>query len=720
MHVAVNHRRDCGIRQEQKSIQNTLHIKEIKRRPQQLQKPDSGLSLASALERPCQYSPKDSKPKRRRAKQKPYITTKAEIQKHKCSDIDHNNESMSCHEPKTILAMKEERECRSRSLSTSSSTPRVSTCIEPREFPHLDATDDSARTNEQPNERGKSCISHQTSELKLEDSPLPCSTNSISGTDASKPIRYSREVITHQEPCVNVGIYNISPSVPTSPNTRQIQSHEHSRRYSDPNHVYQKVPSLKLDVPTVAGQPVDESTLCNTLGLSSPLGPDKAPSRHTVMENLPTATDVSNAHEYDEPSHRHVPDTSSAFELSILYGQWQRISQMRSGVISFRYKLGTMRRKLRALGEEKSLADDAYFKQVKMRELHMPFPQSWWPQKTLEELLGDCQKVRDEYSSLEDEYNHFENDLDSQEYGLSRQEEYFYSQLLDPSRFFPASIEAGNVAVLQEPEKYETQVFHPLVEEYLTNLGHLDNFRELYDDILEEKLDLEDRLASRKRFDMSLMPEDQEWLDGSQSQLDDLVSKIKAAEIKEKELREPCLSMGLIDENGDPIEPPKRPQIGPSLSTAPKTLENPREYVQPPLTLPPDPNNWESIIEILDSDDNKLARNERFDCWALEKLQFSLHETTIYANCFDNYDDLTDISKLKKEVCQEDFIDSWFADGFTNDAPKTTCFTATHSTSQHIPHTNSSCSKVCPSDLLFSKSSSHSVPEHLDSAEGEP
>ncbi|APA05265.1 hypothetical protein sscle_01g000350 [Sclerotinia sclerotiorum 1980 UF-70] len=705
--------RQFGIRQEEKSShdQNTLQVKEFKVHYRKSQKPEPLISATPAFQRRWKYSQPPHILRARRKRQKPFITTEAEIKRRSCSDSDQDGESRGLYGPSILFAMKKERN--RGSLPSSSSTPRVQSCAELQESQHSEATDNLVCTNQSLS--GLRNNNFKIFEFKSPDPKIPPVTmHDIAGTDDSRPIRQFSKIATHHGPFVPASAHIRSQSVPKSTASKsQVRFYENARRFSDPSHVYGKVLSLGSETSTVSSQPVNQSSSSDKL---FPEEPHNYAGSADEMSHLSVRTDLPTADKHVEPSPRHIEDNSSMFEFSILYNQWTQISQMRNQVQALRFKLQIKRRELRILQRERSLAEDAYFKQVQMRELNMPFPRAWWSEKSIAELLNDSQKARNEYGSMEDEYIQIENDLDSQEWELSQQENYFYSQLQDPSRFFRRPIEFEYAAKSQEePEHFEP---HPLVDSYLLKLGGLENLRESFDEILDEKLDLEEQLAVRKRFNMTLMPEDQQWLDSSQSQLDDLASKIQVAETEERELRQQCFSLGLIDENGEPIEPSKHGQHSLSTDTDPETLENPRESVQILSLLPPGPSDMEIGIKALDFDHNYSSRNERFDRWSLEKLQVSLLEINIYANCFENFDDLTDLSKLKERVHDDDFVTAWFSDGFTDSAPRSKGFTSIHSTPQHIPRADLS-SKVSPSDFVFSKGSPHSESDHSDTAEGE-
>lgn len=676
-------KRSCGIRQERINIQNTLQVKEITRNPRRPQKPNKLLSFALASCTSCTNSSMAHKSKVRRKKQKLYITTKATTRQD-CRDTVHDQELMRCREAKVTVTVGQEKD--RGSISNSSSTPRVLVYNEPRENHCLVSKDGNASTNHHLNDIENEHIPHRTSGARNEDPPLPDILHEFDSTDGCGPIRKHHEIMKHPGQAIGDSFYNRSPSVPTLPSSRtRLQLHENGGQHSDPNHVHFKVLSTKSEPSTIYRQKIEEAAACVDLSLHES---NKTPGRYAEMNRSMTRVDAPKAQEHLQLSPpRHVQDASSLFDASILYGQWQNISRMRSHIASLRFSLQHKRHSLRVLQNEKSLADEAYFKRVKMTEFKMPFPSEWWSEKTTEELLCDCQEAREKYGSLEDEYNYLERDLDLQEYELSRHEEHFYSQLRDPSRYFTASTDRMRYPEWMERsedlEPQKPQELHPLVDAYFSKLGKLDNFRELYDDILDEKLSLEEKVELRKRFDMEpLTVENQEWLDSSQAQLDDLVSKIQIAEEEEKELHQKCFSLGLIDEAGEPVESSKQEQSSPSLDLTLKPLNIPNQYPQFPPLLPSEPSDLESVIKTLDSVDNRLTRNERFDRWSLEKLQISLHEVNIYKHCFKVYDESQDLSKLKEKFCEEDFTTAWFEDGFTDRDTKSTLLTVTNSTSQ--------------------------------------
>ena len=72
-----------------------------------------------------------------------------------------------------------------------------------------------------------------------------------------------------------------------------------------------------------------------------------------------------------------------------------------------------MRRALREKQHERLTADDKYFQYARMRGLSITLENQdiSKPQKSLTEVLEDCQKARDECGPLEDDCNLLEDQL---------------------------------------------------------------------------------------------------------------------------------------------------------------------------------------------------------------------------------------------------------------------------------------------------------------------
>lgn len=689
-----------GIRQEQKILQNREQVKEIKRSTRRTRKLNSLVSMVPYPDRTCQHSPKALKIKRGRRTKKPYITTNTVIQEQPYGSPVFIDCSETLDVPTTPLMMREERDCES--LPSSSSTPRGHNCAEPRGIKYSESVKYPTHTNPSLNGSENVFTPHQILEPKLGLSSIPFIGHNIKKKNDCQTMGYHQEIAPQQAPILSANVYSFSHSTPELSQCRSKV--ENYRRQSDPNRMCWRGSTLDFSLSSDSEKPSKERRCCDSLILSEAI---ESPSERATIDTFSAPANASETYEYFQSSLRHDQHDSSTSELILVQHQWQCISRMRSDISALRQTLQILRVKLRALRDEKSLADDAYFKEVKMRELDMPFPRSWWPEKTLTELLCDSQKARDKYGPLEDEYDHLEQELTSKEYQLSRQEEQFYYSLRDPLRLSHSCIEPGKDGGLsEEPQHLEPRQSHPLVGAYLSKLGDLDILFEYYDDILEEKLSLEEHLATRKRFNMNLMPEDQQWLDSSQAQLDDLTSKIQIAKMEEKDLRQQCFSLDLVDEHGNPKVPSMQEQPDEISGRTSKVVDNIQGHIQKPLDLSSKQTDPITTLIALDSEHTRLARNERFDRWSLEKLQSSLVEIDVYANCSQDFCEVRDLKHLQDHFGKKDFVNTWYTDGFTKNAPRSTGITSYHSSAQSISPADLNYSKPPSSDVVFSQSSS--------------
>lgn len=370
-------------------------------------------------------------------------------------------------------------------------------------------------------------------------------------------------------------------------------------------------------------------------------------------------SDHAKSHDDVQNQILHAKDVPQA-DLSSFHDAWRQISLSRNYIATLRENARILRSRLRELDDQKSLADDAYFKHVQIREFCTKVARQPLVNHTLKELLRNCRNIRDEFGPLEDEYTQLENELSSQEYQLTYKEEEFYRRWTNNFTTMPSHMDAPTCLVTSHDTQNFSQQFHPLAEAYLSQLGNLDSLREQYDDILDERSKLQGELTSRQRVGLKLMAEDQSWLDSSQDLLDELGMEISATEVEESELRQKCLSLGLVDENGDPIE------TRASESLEPQATEAEAEYVQPLNTLPPIPTKMTVSSKVVGCDAS-FDLNERFDRWMLDRLRGSLFEVGVYACCFPKSHPRNPF-QLESDIHTQNFEIGWFNDGFTKSA----------------------------------------------------
>jgi len=208
----------------------------------------------------------------------------------------------------------------------------------------------------------------------------------------------------------------------------------------------------------------------------------------------------------------------------------------------------------------KSTADDVLFRRIAKQQLgyfHNGDHES--SEKTMAELMQDCQNARNVYGPAEDDLNTLEDQLSEKEFSLTRLEESIYSR----GRNMPnTSFKAPAIPALQnisaptsdDQEMGSDNNDHPLLSEFLSIWGDLDIVKERRSDFEDRKESLEMEKDSRARFNLLLDPEDQEWLDNSQSILQGLDQEIAKLEQEFARLKQECLLQGLVDEDGEPTD----------------------------------------------------------------------------------------------------------------------------------------------------------------------
>lgn len=240
--------------------------------------------------------------------------------------------------------------------------------------------------------------------------------------------------------------------------------------------------------------------------------------------------------------------------------EWDRIQKLRNENWSLRSQIREMRNKLRQLQHEKSKADDILFRRLTAHGLG--FGQGSLPhgQKNLRELMHDCQEVRDSYGPLEDDCNDLEDKLSGQEFELDRLEEAFYKphpdeeSIMSERPLTPVGVDDGPPYPGSVGEEEEESEYHPLVARYLSKLGDLDLLQERLEDLLDEKRILEQERERRRHLGMTLLYEDQQWLENIHGAEDGLYEKIRILKTDLEVMKQDCLSQGLVDEDGEPVD----------------------------------------------------------------------------------------------------------------------------------------------------------------------
>ena len=240
----------------------------------------------------------------------------------------------------------------------------------------------------------------------------------------------------------------------------------------------------------------------------------------------------------------------------LLNEECARHQKFQLGVWSLRSRIQNLRVNLREKQRVMSTANDKYFKYISGME-HGTLAEAEKKSKAmavLQELLHDCQIARDEYGPLEDDCNMLEDQLGNEEFHLQSLEKHLHSRRIVDREARPFSSTSSRSAISDIDQR-----FHPLVSDYLSSVGAFNILRERLEDQAEEKFYLEQEIVRKARVDLRSSEDSQKLLEDSKKWLDEFPSnqallrnEVETAQRECDEMKQRCLSMGLVDNNGDP------------------------------------------------------------------------------------------------------------------------------------------------------------------------
>lgn len=238
--------------------------------------------------------------------------------------------------------------------------------------------------------------------------------------------------------------------------------------------------------------------------------------------------------------------------------RWQKVKQLRIDIWSLRSHMHELRQTLREKHNARSVTQNALLQYIRDHSYNISHDAKtlYKVQNIMASLLKDCEDAAQEYGPIEDETAELENKLGRQEFRLQRLEDDFYQSQMGHS---PASRPSANSGKghLTSSSSYSdagsiTQLqFHPLVDQYLSDVGKVEMLRERLDSHIEEKEILEETKETKGKARLKLAKDDQEWLDNFSIARDVINSELEDAEKAAERTRQACLAQGLIDEDGD-------------------------------------------------------------------------------------------------------------------------------------------------------------------------
>jgi len=439
-----------------------------------------------------------------------------------------------------------------------------------------------------------------------------------------------------------------SPKLKVSQTTTGINT-EHKTRMEQPNEPGGIVPK---GVPSIsAGPVVSQQQPVKPMPTHPPgPGPGEYVSRHAPQK---PNRNVSS----------YTGERRPSFER-----EWAKVRRLRPEVWSLRSRIQEMRRVLRDRQLALAIANDSYFKYVEERGhgINFGLPKASPEQNTFQALIDACQLARNNYGPLEDDCILLENRLSAKEFELHNLETVLYEWNLDEQQFFQlgdAKSPCPSPISSSHSGSEGGQLEHPLVSEYLSKVGDVEILRERLDWHVDEKYTLEEERERRDRVGMALAEDDQKWLDNYSVAENALIEEFEQAEKEAVQLKQKCLALGLVDDDGEPTNLEHREQRVFAEDFDADVGSVASEYVRFPRLIP-QPNAKRNSRNrfppsVMDTLDNSHSSALRVDWWILDQLQMSPLEVGLLARTFESgYGPISDDG-----TWQEDVLAYWYKDG---------------------------------------------------------
>ncbi|KAH8805550.1 hypothetical protein F5884DRAFT_450410 [Xylogone sp. PMI_703] len=341
----------------------------------------------------------------------------------------------------------------------------------------------------------------------------------------------------------------------------------------------------------------------------------------------------------------------------------ERVLKLHMGILGLRSYIMEKRRVLREKQLARSIADDRLIQYIRQRELGaQQTSKSEITKSDIDQLLKDCEQIRNEYGPLEDELNSLEDDLGRQEFQfleLLKRSPMWKQYTSDSFERDGAPRTAMYAASESSDNSYMEDLVrkpHPLVSKYHSKLGDLDILYERLEENREERDGLEKERETKKRVGLALNPEDQDFLDGFPALETLLLEKITKAKERVDQVREKCLTHGLIDEYGEETDfaTQELKSFDEESTLSPVTEQS--EFVKFPILLP-DPNRQVHLGDTTLEAKEKAESSERLvDSWLLHQLRSSPLAVNLLATTYKSE------GRKIKENWETDVLDFWFLD----------------------------------------------------------
>jgi hypothetical protein len=329
-----------------------------------------------------------------------------------------------------------------------------------------------------------------------------------------------------------------------------------------------------------------------------------------------------------------------------------------------------MKQRLKQMQYLKSDADNQYFSAVSthlsyLREHHFGMTHInkdiSKDEITLQQLFDSCTSARGDYGPLEDDCIMAENDLGIREYELQSLEMKLYERL-DHQAYEVNAHGVGSRPFSSESSYSEADSeiseasddYDPLVAEYLSKLGDVHILHERLEAHMEEWELLEENKDMKRRVNLDLPEDDLEWLEMAPQVEIGLLDEIEAAEDEVEKLKMKCISLNLINQDGEVLDFEARERLAFSSELDAKSEIS--EYRKFPTLIPHHPSKKTQIF------DSTLKQNEKsYDPvgpWLLQITRMSPLAISLLATIFEQQSG----RKAEGKGWQIAVLKFWFSD----------------------------------------------------------
>lgn len=328
-------------------------------------------------------------------------------------------------------------------------------------------------------------------------------------------------------------------------------------------------------------------------------------SPHSSSRSMSLESTITVYQESDDQLHYPQPETPPTDSVAvnrretrpgISEGGLGRLLKLRRRVQLLRLQIQGQRDLVESKRKAQSDADEQYIKRIRTNHVARDSSEQMDTSEliVLEALWRQCQAARDAYGPAEDSLVSMENRLEIEEARLVRIEERLYQQLKvsKPESLLPNNFLEQDEEIPKEEEEDDDESSHQSshesksedqneYDEYLWRLGNLDLLQERHQNLINQRLALEEEQEKRRRVGIDLDIENIDFLARFEEFLEPVSKEVEEVTKDVERLKQICVEKGLIDIDGNPIQFPAIEESRGSDPGEERQSEMPAEHSKP-------------------------------------------------------------------------------------------------------------------------------------------